>query len=69
MRAFFLLFTSAISEPSAQDISLGFDMYYVMTPDQCTAYGEGIDEMSEVLAKVLAFGREEARPRLTGFSV
>ncbi|MGW2515758.1 Imm10 family immunity protein [Streptomyces sp. NPDC001617] len=105
---FFLLFTSAIGEPSAQDISLGLDTYCVMTPDQCTAYGcvrevaltddlltvsldpgclddleledaeieavldvpaEGIDEMREVLAKVLAFGREEARPRLTGFLV
>ncbi|MFD6187358.1 hypothetical protein [Streptomyces goshikiensis] len=30
---------------------------------------EGIDEMREVLAKVLTFGREEARPRLSGFSV
>ena len=29
---------------------------------------ESIDEMREVLAKVLAFGREEARPRLIGFS-
>ncbi|MEU9859039.1 Imm10 family immunity protein [Streptomyces sp. NPDC047974] len=105
---FFLLFTSAVGEPSAQDISLGLDTYCVMTPDQCTAYGcvrevaltdtlltvsldpdclddleledvkieavldvpaESIDELREVLAKVLAFGREEARPRLTGFSV
>ncbi|MCY0950537.1 Imm10 family immunity protein [Streptomyces sp. H27-S2] len=105
---FFLLFTSAIGEPSVQDISLGLDTYCVMTPDQCTAYGcvlevaltgslltvsldpdrlddleledakieavldvpaESIDEMREVLAKVLTFGREEARPRLTGFSV
>ncbi|WP_030326549.1 Imm10 family immunity protein [Streptomyces flavochromogenes] len=30
---------------------------------------ESIDELRGVLAKVLAFGREEARPRLTGFSV
>lgn len=30
---------------------------------------EGIDEMRKVLAQVLTFGREEARPRLTGFSV
>ncbi|MGW1491200.1 hypothetical protein [Streptomyces sp. NPDC002402] len=30
---------------------------------------ESIDEMREALAKVLAFGRREARPRLTGFSV
>ncbi|MFD3697973.1 Imm10 family immunity protein [Streptomyces sp. NPDC058646] len=30
---------------------------------------EGINEMREVLARVLTFGREEARPRLTGFSV
>ncbi|MFD3728904.1 hypothetical protein [Streptomyces sp. NPDC058671] len=30
---------------------------------------ESIDEMREVLAKVLTFGREDARPRLTGFSV
>ncbi|MEV7106670.1 Imm10 family immunity protein [Streptomyces atroolivaceus] len=105
---FFLLFTSAVGEPSAQDISLGLDTYCVMTPDQCTAYGcvreviltdtlltvslapgclddleledakieavldvsaESVDAMREVLAKVLAFGREEARPRLTGFSV
>lgn len=105
---FFLLFTSAVGEPSAQDISLGLDTYCVMTPDQCTAYGcvrevaltdtlltvsldpgclddleledakieavldvpaESIDEMCEVLAKVLTFGREEARPRLIGFSV
>ncbi|MFD3683039.1 Imm10 family immunity protein [Streptomyces sp. NPDC059985] len=105
---FFLLFTSAIGEPSVQDISLGLDTYCVMTPDECTAYGcvrevaltgslltvsldpgclddleledakieavldlpaESIDEMREVLAKVLTFGREEARPRLTGFSV
>ncbi|MFH9612039.1 Imm10 family immunity protein [Streptomyces sp. NPDC017448] len=104
---FFLLFTSAVGEPSAQDISLGLDTYCVMTPDQCTAYGcvrevtlagglltvsldpdtlddlelddaqieavldvpaESIEEMREVLAKVLAFGRKEARPRLTGFS-
>lgn len=28
---------------------------------------ESIDEMREVLAKVLAFGRRETRPRLTGF--
>ncbi|MFZ3473615.1 hypothetical protein ACODT3_08155 [Streptomyces sp. 4.24] len=105
---FFLLFTRAVGEPSAQDISLGLDTYCVMTPDQCTAHGcvrevaltgnlltvsldpgclddleledaeieavldvpaEGIDELREVLAKVLAFGREEARPRLTGFAV
>lgn len=105
---FFLLFTSAVDEPSAQDISLGLDTYCVMTPDQCTAYGcvrevdlagtlltvsldpdclddleledakieavldvpaESIDEMRDVLVKVLTFGREEARPRLTGFSV
>lgn len=105
---FFLLFTSAVGEPSAQDISVGLDTYCVMTPDQCTAYGcvrevaltgnlltvsldpgclddleledaeieavldipaKGIDEMREVLAKVLTFGREAARPRLTGFSV
>ncbi|MGW7456755.1 Imm10 family immunity protein [Streptomyces sp. NPDC054797] len=104
---FFLLFTSAIGEPSAQDISLGLGTYCVMTPDQCTAYGcvrevaltgslltvsldpeclddleleeakieavldvpaESIDEMREVLAKVLTFGREEARPQLIGFS-
>ncbi|MEU1211585.1 Imm10 family immunity protein [Streptomyces sp. NPDC005791] len=104
---FFLLFTSAVGEPSAQDVSLGLDTYCVMTPDQCTAYGcvrevalsgslltvsldpgclddleledtrveavldvsaESIDEMRGVLAKVLAFGREDARPRLTGFS-
>lgn len=37
--SFFLLFTSGISEPSQQDISLGLDTYCVMTPDQCTAYG------------------------------
>ncbi|MET9624657.1 Imm10 family immunity protein [Streptomyces sp. NPDC006464] len=30
---------------------------------------ESIDEMREVPAKVLTSGREEARPRLTGFSV
>ncbi|MCX5417279.1 Imm10 family immunity protein [Streptomyces sp. NBC_00059] len=105
---FFLLFTSPVGEPSAQDISLGSDTYCVMTPDQCTAYGcvrevtlagslltvvldpaclddleledaeieavldvpaESIDEMCEVLAKVLAFGREDARPRLAGFPV
>ncbi|MFI5828511.1 hypothetical protein ACIA6C_14810 [Streptomyces sp. NPDC051578] len=36
---FFLLFTSAIGEPSAQDTSLGLDTYCVMTSDQCTAYG------------------------------
>ncbi|MFI7089198.1 Imm10 family immunity protein [Streptomyces anulatus] len=104
---FFLLFTSPIVEPSAQDISLGLDTYCVMTPDQSTAYGcvrevaltgslltvsldpaclddleledakieavldvpaESIDEMRKVLAKVLAFGRQEARPRLTGLS-
>ncbi|WP_256961649.1 hypothetical protein [Streptomyces sp. NRRL B-24572] len=28
-----------------------------------------VDEMREVLAKVLTFGREEARPRLIGFPV
>ncbi|MCX5231184.1 Imm10 family immunity protein [Streptomyces sp. NPDC006553] len=105
---FFLLFTSAVGVPSAQDVSLGLDTYCVMTPDQCTAYGcvrevvltdtlltvtldpgclddleledarieavldvpaESIEEMREVLAKVLTFGREEARPRLIGFSV
>ncbi|KOG09842.1 MULTISPECIES: Imm10 family immunity protein [Streptomyces] len=104
---FFLLFTSVVGEPSAQDISLGLDTYCVMTPDQCTAYGcvrevaltdtsltvsldpgclddleledakieavldvpaESIDELREVLAKVLSFGRTEARPRLVGFS-
>lgn len=104
---FFLLFTSPIGEPSAQDILLGLDTYCVMTPDQSTAYGcvrevaltgslltvsldpgclddleledakieavldvpaESIDEMRKVLAKVLAFGRQEARPRLTGLS-
>ncbi|MER5917315.1 Imm10 family immunity protein [Streptomyces sp. NPDC001982] len=105
---FFLLFTCAVSEPSAQDIALGVDTYCVMTLDQCTAYGcvrevaltdglltvsldpeclddleledaeveavldvpaESIDEMREVLVKVLTFGRRSARPRLTGFSV
>ncbi|MFF3432572.1 Imm10 family immunity protein [Streptomyces sp. NPDC002602] len=30
---------------------------------------EGIEEIREVLAKVLTFGREEARSRLSGFSV
>ncbi|MFI2346654.1 Imm10 family immunity protein [Streptomyces sp. NPDC019443] len=30
---------------------------------------KSIDEMRDVLAKVLAFGRTEVRPRLTGFSV
>jgi hypothetical protein len=30
---------------------------------------KSIDEMRDVLAKVLASGRTEARPRLTGFSV
>ncbi|MFF8266524.1 Imm10 family immunity protein [Streptomyces sp. NPDC016562] len=104
---FFLLFTSAMGEPSAQDVSLGLDTYCVMTPDQCTTYGcvrevaltgslltvlldpeclddleleeakleavldvpaESMDEMREVLAKVLTFGREEARPRLIGLS-
>lgn len=103
---FFLLFTSTAGEPSAQEISLGFDTYCVITPDQSTAYGcvrevalagslltvsldsgclddleledatieavldvptESTAEMCEVLARVLTSGREEARPRLTGF--
>ncbi|MEU8675434.1 hypothetical protein [Streptomyces sp. NPDC048560] len=86
---FFLLFTSTAGEPSAQEISLGFDTYCVITPDQSTAYGcvrevalagtlltVSLDpgclddleaEMCEVLARVLTSGREEARPRLTGF--
>ncbi|MEU1707695.1 hypothetical protein ABZ478_20260, partial [Streptomyces sp. NPDC005706] len=29
---------------------------------------KSIDEMREVLVKVLTFGRRNARPRLTGFS-
>ncbi|MFE5796514.1 hypothetical protein ACFQ8C_28590 [Streptomyces sp. NPDC056503] len=104
----FLLFTSAVGAPSAQDVSLGLDTYRVMTPDQSTAYGcvreatltdtlltveldpgclddleledarieavldvppESVDEMRDVLAKVLTSGREDARPRLVGFSV
>ncbi|MEU6773100.1 hypothetical protein [Streptomyces sp. NPDC046759] len=36
---FFLLFTCAVGEPSAQDTALGLDTNCVMTPDQCTAYG------------------------------
>ncbi|KQX59462.1 MULTISPECIES: Imm10 family immunity protein [unclassified Streptomyces] len=36
---FFLLFTRALGEPSAQDVPLGLDTYQVTTPDECTAYG------------------------------
>ncbi|MGW7312188.1 Imm10 family immunity protein [Streptomyces sp. NPDC054865] len=36
---FLLLFTRAVAEPSARDVSLGLDTYRVTTEDQCTAYG------------------------------